>query len=210
MATTVNEPRLERREAVISAKELLESLKGFGSDRAPEYGIHLMRVASQKIKLYDLGNKEVILRAENIIHYTEKGFTPTVSDTALDGRKKLDILEGLGMTERHDVVPKREHGTTEVREPYGKNTELIAGAKKGRRGKTDEPDEDEAKAKEEDTSPVKTQKPKSGPTPPAGRAGISDDQKKDQSIEESKNAKDPAAQPAGALYPQDSSRMGKK
>jgi len=131
MATTVNEPRLERREAVISAKELLEKLRGIGSDRAPEYGIHLMRVAGQKIKLYDLSNTEVIVRAENIVHYMDKGFTIDVSDKTDKGVAKVSILEDKGMAHRHDTVPVREPGSTDIRLMFGENEEAIDGAKKG-------------------------------------------------------------------------------
>ena len=135
MATTVNEPRLERREAVISAKELLEKLRGFGSDRAPEYGIHLMRVAGQKIRMYDLSNNPVILRTENIIHYLEKGFTIEVSDRADDGRAKVDVLESKGMAHRHDTVPVREPGETEHRPMFGENKDATDGAKRGAKPK---------------------------------------------------------------------------
>lgn len=118
---TLNKPRLERREAVISAKEILEELGKHTSDRAPEYGLYLMKIAGQKAMLYGLANEEVIIRAEQILHYTEKGFTPTVSDTTLDGRKKLDILEEKGLTERHDTVPdKRIRTVTSVPpSPFG-------------------------------------------------------------------------------------------
>lgn len=135
MATTVNEPRLERREAVISAKELLEKLRGIGSDRAPEYGIHLMAVAGQKIRLYDLSNNEVILRAENIVHYMDKGFTVEVSDKTADGRSKVDVLESKGMAHRHDTAPVREPGETKHRPMFGENEEAVDGAKRGAKPK---------------------------------------------------------------------------
>jgi hypothetical protein len=161
MAT--NTPRLERRETVISAKEVLENLGTHTSNRAPEYGLYLMKVAGQKVRLFDLSNDEVIVRAENILTYTEKGFTPEVSDKALDGRTKVSILEEKGMAHRHDVVPRTESFADGPRNPRG-DSERVEGAKKG--GASEKPqrratvappapkstDDDKAKAETEATS----------------------------------------------------------
>lgn len=60
---------------MISAKEVLAELGKYQSDRDPKYGLYKMSIAGQQVQLYDLSGNPVTVRAENILNYTEKGFT---------------------------------------------------------------------------------------------------------------------------------------
>lgn len=96
-ADTDYRPRLEQlTQPDIDAQEVLDKLGELNDRSTPTRQGYLFSIAGKKARLFDLNNTEILVRAENLEHYIDKGFTVKESSKTEDGgTKKADADESL-------------------------------------------------------------------------------------------------------------------
>lgn len=103
-ADTDYRPRLEQlTQPDIDAHEVLDKLDELNDRSTPTRQGYLFSIAGKKARLFDLNNTEILVRAEQVEHYLDKGFTVKSQAKTEDG----------GTSRLHDVVPVLTQAGTE-------------------------------------------------------------------------------------------------
>lgn len=155
-ADTDYRPRLEQlTQPDIDAHEVLDKLDELNDRSTPTRQGYLFSIAGKKARLFDLNNTEILVRAEQVEHYLDKGFTVKSQAKTEDG----------GTSRLHDVVPVlTQVGTEPVIRQVEEQKEADAAAEEAKfqaavkkKEAADKKKADEEKAKAEAEEKAKTE-----------------------------------------------------